>query len=70
MDYDTRVKKAQFISNSPFTDSEFIKWKHTCEDEHVELPTIQHCEDKAESIRRALTYRYSSADVDKILASR
>ena len=65
-----RVFRAQFISNSPFTDSEFIKWKQTCEDEHVELPTIQHCEDKAESIRRALTYRYSSADVDKILASK
>lgn len=65
-----RVFRAQFISNSPFTDSEFSKWKQTCETEHVELPTIQHCEDKAESIRKALTYRYSSADVDKILASK
>lgn len=65
-----RVFRAQFISNSPFTESEFIKWKATCESEHVELPTIQHCEDKAESIRKALTYRYSSADVDKILASK
>jgi len=65
-----RVFRAQFISNSPFTESEFTKWKATCETEHVELPTIQHCEDKAESIRKALTYRYSSADVDKILASK
>ena len=65
-----RVFRAQFISNSPFTESEFTKWRATCETEHVELPTIQHCDDKAESIRKALTYRYSSADVDKILASK
>ena len=65
-----RVFRAQFISNSPFTDSEFIKWKQTCEDEHVEIPTVQVVEEKSEAIRKALTYRFSSHDVDKILQSK
>ena len=65
-----RVFRAQFISNSPFTDSEFVKWKATCEEEHVAIPTVQVIEDKSEAIRKALTYRFSSTDVDKILASK
>ena len=36
-----RVFRAQFISNSPFTESEFSKWRQTCEAEHVEIPTVQ-----------------------------
>ena len=36
-----RVFRAQFISNQAFTESEFVKWKQTCEAEHVELPTNQ-----------------------------
>ena len=31
---------------------------------------VQVVEDKCEAIRKALTYRFSSADVDKILASK
>jgi len=65
-----RVFRAQFISNQPFSESEFMKWKQTCETEHVELPTNQHIEEKVQAIQKALTYRYSSYDVDKILASK
>jgi len=65
-----RVFRAQFISNQPFTESEFVKWKLTCEAEHVELPTNQHIAEKIQAIQKALTYRYSSYDVDKILASK
>lgn len=65
-----RVFRAQFISNQPFTESEFVKWKQTCEAEHVELPTNQHIAEKIQAIQKALTYRYSSYDVDKILASK
>ena len=36
-----RVFRAQFVSNQPFSESEFQKWKQTCEMEHVELPTNQ-----------------------------
>jgi len=65
-----RVFRAQFISNQPFTESEFVKWKQTCEAEHVELPTNQIIAEKVQAIQKALTYRYSSYDVDKILASK
>ena len=36
-----RVFRAQFISNQPFSETEFQKWKQTCEAEHVEMPTNQ-----------------------------
>jgi len=65
-----RVFRAQFISNQPFTDTEFQKWRQTCEVEHVEMPTNQMVEEKLQAIQKALTYRFSSYDVDKILASK
>ena len=36
-----RVFRAQFISNQPFTETEFQKWRQTCEVEHVEMPSNQ-----------------------------
>ena len=36
-----RVFRAQFISNQPFTETEFQKWRQTCELEHVEMPSNQ-----------------------------
>ena len=35
----SRVFRAQFVSNQAFTVSEFEKWKQTCKDENVDLPT-------------------------------
>lgn len=66
----SKVFRAQFISNQPFTDSEFNKWKETCVSEHVDLPTFKHVDAKITNIQTALTYRFSSNDVDKILASK
>ena len=34
------------------------------------VPTVQVIEEKSEAIRKALTYRFSSMDVDKILQSK
>jgi len=65
-----RVFRAQFISNQPFSETEFVKWKQTCEAEHVELPTNQHIAEKIQAVQKALTYRFNSHDVDKILASK
>jgi len=65
-----RVFRAQFISNQPFSETEFQKWRQTCEMEHVELPTIQAVEERKTAIKKALTYRFSSYDVDKILAAK
>jgi len=66
----SKVFRAQFISNKPFTDSEYNKWRETCISEHVDLPTYKHVDSKVASIQKALTYRFSSYDVDKILASK
>jgi len=65
-----RVFRAQFISNQPFSETEFQKWKQTCEAEHVEMPTNQIVAEKEVAIQKALQYRFSSYDVDKILASK
>jgi len=66
----SRVFRAQFVSNQPFTDSEFEKWKQTCKDEHVDLPTHQQVEEKVKHITYANTYRFSNSDVEKILANK
>jgi len=66
----SKVFRAQFISNQAFTDSEFNKWKQTCLTEHVDLPTFKHVDERLKAIQTALTYRFSSNDVDKILASK
>merc|ERR1712142_225760 len=54
----SKVFRAQFISNQPFTDSEFNKWKETCLTEHVDLPTFKHVDEKVANINTALTYRF------------
>lgn len=65
-----RVFRVAFVSNGQFTDSEFNKWKSECVKAHIELPTAQTIATKANDINKALNYRFSSSDVDKILASK
>jgi len=67
---DERVFRAEFVSNQKYTESEFFWWKNKCEDDHVELPNVQCIDNKANDIEKALNYRFSSMDVDKILASK
>jgi len=67
---DERVFRVAFVSNHPFSDSEFNKWKETCVKANIELPTAQIIATKANDINKALNYRFSSADVDKVLASK
>ncbi len=62
-----RVFRLEFISNSPFTLSEFQKWRYTCEEQGFQLPTRDFVQSKADEIKKALTYEYSSADIDGIL---
>jgi len=63
----TRVFRAQFVSNQPFTESEFLKWKKTCEDENVDLPLFKQVEERMKAIEFAMNYRFSNTDVNKIL---
>ena len=67
---DSRVFRLQFVSNAHFEESEFLKWKETCAAQDVPLPTLSQVEEKARAIEYAVNYRFSSADVDKVIASK
>ena len=67
---DSRVFRLQFVSNAHFEESEFLKWKETCAAQDVPLPTLSQVEEKVKAIEYAVNYRFSSADVDKVIASK
>jgi len=67
---DTRIFRLQFISNNPLSESEFEKYKKACVDGNTSLPTNAHVAQKQKDIKYALEYRFSTADVEKILASK
>lgn len=67
---DSKVFRAEFVSNKPFTEGEFGKWKSACETDNVELPSMRQIEEKTKAIQKALTYRFSNADVEKIIAAK
>ncbi len=62
-----RVFRLEFVSNQSFGPSEFEKWRHTCEQQEVALPTREFVQNKAEDIKKGLTYEFSSSDIDNIL---
>jgi len=66
----SRVFRAQFVSNQHFEDSEFDKWKQACATDDIPLPTNSFIEEKIKQIQYAQTYRFSNNDVEKILASK
>jgi len=67
---DSRVFRLQYVSNAHFEENEFVKWKETCAAQDVPLPTLSQVEEKAKAIEYAVNYRFSSADVDKVIASK
>lgn len=62
-----RVFRLQFISNSPLTPTEFEKWKYTCQENQISLPTKDFVSSKSQEIKKAMNYEYSSADVDAMI---
>jgi len=62
-----RVFRLEFISNSSLTPTEFEKWRYTCEDQGIGMPTRDFVQSKSDEIKKAFSYEYSSADVDAIL---
>jgi RNA polymerase-associated protein RTF1 len=65
-----RVFRLEFISNQRITPQEFNKWKETCEESNVALPTIEFVKSKTHEIKKAINYNYTSDDIDKIVASK
>jgi len=67
---DTKVFRMNFVSNSPITESEFKKWQEASKDANLDIPLKSHVEEKLKNIQYALEYKFSNADVDKMLASK
>ena len=62
--------RLEFISNSAWTPQEFLKWKVTCEEANMALPSLQFVRTKTAEIKKAMSYEYTSEDVDKIVAQK
>ena len=65
-----RVFRLEFISNSNMLPQEFTKWKTTCEEANMALPSLEFVREKGTEIKKSLSYEYSSEDVDKIVAQK
>ncbi|XP_035222295.1 RNA polymerase-associated protein RTF1 homolog [Stegodyphus dumicola] len=62
-----RVFRLEFVSNSDFTDSEFLKWKETLMLDGISLPTLDDIDRKIKDIQVALNYQYKEDDVETIV---
>ncbi|BFG05064.1 RNA polymerase-associated protein Rtf1 [Drosophila madeirensis] len=62
-----RVFRLEFISNQEFTENEFKKWKDSCQEQHVQMPSMELIDIKANDIKKALNYEFKDEDVDKIV---
>ena len=62
-----RVFRLEFVSNQPFAPAEFDKWKIAAEEAGLQLPTKDFAAAKQKEIREALSFQYSSTDVDAII---
>ena len=65
-----RVFRLEFISNSYWEPQEFLKWKVTCEEANMALPSLEYVKNKISEIKKAMNYEYTSEDVDKIVAQK
>ena len=65
-----RVFRLEFISNQPWLPQEFQKWKITCEEANMALPSLELVRTKSAEIKKAVRYEYTSEDVDKIVAQK
>lgn len=62
-----RVFRLEFVSNSPFQESEYNKWVEDCAAHGTELPSMIHVDQKQKDIQDLLYYQFSSEDIDKMV---
>lgn len=62
-----RVFRLEFVSNSPFQESEYRKWVEDCASHGTELPAMLHVDQKQKDIQDLLYYQFSSEDIDKMV---
>jgi RNA polymerase-associated protein RTF1 len=61
-----RVYRLEFVSNQPFTDNEFIKWRETMVIGGLQLPSLGEVEQKVAAIKQASAYSFKDSDIDKV----
>lgn len=62
-----RAFRMEYISNQPFTASEYEKWRDEAVQNEVSLPTLHEAERKAKAIEDAANYQHSLEDTRKII---
>jgi len=65
-----RVFRLEFISNQRISPQEFVKWKEACHEANINLPTIESVKTKAKEIKNAMSFSFTSDDVDKMVAQK
>ncbi|XP_068214791.1 RNA polymerase-associated protein RTF1 homolog [Palaemon carinicauda] len=62
-----RVFRLEFVSNSPFSESEYNKWVEDCAAHGTELTLMETVEKKQKDIQDLLYFQYSNEDVEKMV---
>ncbi|CAI8042531.1 RNA polymerase-associated protein RTF1 homolog [Geodia barretti] len=62
-----RSFRMEYVSNSPFTDSEFSKWKTELAQRGQPLPTVDFIRKKSKRIEQAKSFQFKEEDIDKII---
>lgn len=59
--------RLEFISNSDFSDGDFVKWRDTCTLHGVKMPTVEQMESKIKDIKEALLFELTMEEVERIV---
>ncbi|RNA03834.1 RNA polymerase-associated RTF1 -like protein [Brachionus plicatilis] len=63
---DERTYRLEFISNQPFSDDEFSRWKSAMEKKSLRLPTLSDVDTKCKEIQSFVEYSLKEEDLDFI----
>jgi len=61
-----RVYRLEFVSNHPFTDSEFDKWRETMMLSGLNLPSVYDVEKKVADVKFAMNYSFNESDIEAV----
>lgn len=64
---DERTYRLEFVSNQPFTDTEYKRWKEAMDRGNITLPTLGQIEIKSKEMKAYNNYRFNDEDIDYII---
>lgn len=59
--------RLEFVSNQDFTDSEFLKWQTTLNQNNLKLPPIKFVDTKHKAIQKAMNHEFTEAEIEYIV---